>query len=87
MGDELHYIVDLGRSIVLNRLVFWKQNRPGVYEFEEDGPKISFVYEIEEAGLFTVEQAEEIVKNDIVKMTCSVSADKVERLFSEFSSF
>ena len=57
MGNEMHYIIDLGRSIILNKMVFWKQNKHG------------YVFEINEAGIFTEEQAEEIVKNDITKMT------------------
>ena len=33
MGNEMHYIIDLGRSIILNKMVFWKQNKHG-YVFE-----------------------------------------------------
>jgi hypothetical protein len=75
MGNDMYYILDLGRSIVLNKLVFWKQNKHG------------YVFEVNEAGIFTEEQAEEIVKKDINKLTCSVSADKIERLFEELSAF
>ena len=62
MGSGMYYVIDLGRSIILNKLVFWRQN------------KQSYALEINEAGIFTEEQADEIIKSDKIKMTCSVSA-------------
>jgi hypothetical protein len=65
MSDEYYYLLDLERTLTAGVPCFWKGNKHG------------YTYNIEHAGIFPTEIAEEIVKHDHDKRTVLVSVRTV----------
>lgn len=64
-----YYLLDLERTIGHGIPTYWKQNRHG------------YTTDLEVAGLFLKEVAENIVHSDIDKWTIKVSQQQVEKIF------
>jgi hypothetical protein len=63
-------LMDLERTIGSGTACYWKYNKRG------------YVYNLEEAGLYSEEEAEKMVKEDIDKRTVKISIETVESILS-----
>lgn len=63
-----YYLLDLERTLTSYVPCFWKQNRYG------------YTYKIEQAGIFSKELAEEIVKHDLNNRTVMISEQLVKQI-------
>jgi hypothetical protein len=64
-----YYLLDIERTIGHGIPTYWNQNRHG------------YTTDLEAAGLFSKEIAENIVNSDIDKWTVKVSQQQVEKIF------
>lgn len=67
------YLLDLERTLLSGAPCYWKQNKHG------------YTYNIEFAGLFNEELADEIIKNDLDKKTVKVPLKLAVEIFGKES--
>jgi hypothetical protein len=63
-----YFLLDLERTLSSGVPCYWKQNKHG------------YTYNIEQAGLFTEEQATEVVSSDLDKTTVKIHYKTVEKI-------
>lgn len=66
--ENYFILMDLERTLTSYVPCFWKQNRFG------------YTYKYEQAGIFSKELAEEIVKNDLDNKTVMISVELVKQI-------
>lgn len=71
MLETNHLIIDLERSITSGQVHYWKSNNRG------------YTTTFNEAGKYSAEKAEAIVKDDFDKRTVSVSLSTVHKIFRD----
>jgi len=67
---NMYYLMDLERTLENGIPCFWKKNRHG------------YAYTIEEAGLFSKELAEQIIKSDLDNRTIKIHINTVAEILS-----
>lgn len=63
--SESYYLMDLERTLTSGVPCFWKGNKHG------------YTYNLQQAGIFSKDIADEIVKHDIDKRTVAISISTV----------
>jgi hypothetical protein len=66
-----YYLLDLERTLQSGTPYFWKKNKHG------------YTYEIESAGLFSKEEAEKIVLNDMNNTTVKIHINTVAEILQK----
>jgi hypothetical protein len=69
-----YYLLDLERTLTSGVHCFWKGNKHG------------YTYRIEEAGLFSKDFAEKIVKQDLDKRTVMINSEVVQKILDLVTS-
>lgn len=69
--DERYFLMDLERTIMSGVPCFWKITKHG------------YTYQLEYAGLFPKDYAEEIVKQDRDKKTVMISFDLIQKILGK----
>jgi hypothetical protein len=71
-GDEkklaAYYLMDLERTLINGMPYFWLKSRHG------------YTYEIEEAGLFSEDMANEIIKHDLDQRTVKININTAAKI-------
>lgn len=66
----MYYLLDLERSIRTGHVFYWKKNKHG------------YTQDVEEAGLFSLDEAVHIANADMDNYTVMVPASAVDKLLS-----
>lgn len=67
----MYYLLDLERTIATNIPVYWKQNKHGYTKY------------LEQSGLFSKQQATEIVESDFNKATVMIHQDLIFKILGK----